>query len=57
MKKCEYEEIITGTGCEAMADENGNPIPIPVEVPIGLYCHKNQEYSPDCSKCELGGAE
>jgi len=50
---CRYEEIITEIGSEAYPDENGDPVPMPVEIPIGSYCHLKQEYSPDCSKCEL----
>ena len=50
---CEYETIFYETETTAVPDENGDPIPETIEVPVGSYCHYKEEYNQDCSQCDL----
>lgn len=49
---CKYYNVITDIEIEAYPDENGDPIPYPVEVPIGMSCSLKEEYNISCEGCE-----
>ena len=52
MSNCKYYELITETRIEAATDCDGNPVPVPVEYPVGEACHKKETYDFSCDDCK-----